>query len=105
MRAVHRGLTISAAASSKINRNLLNGRFKNTVNAAFNQSVDLRLYSGRCAADLRPRQSRRTVQSTSMQRPIITALLLTVAGAGPAFSQPVAPGGSYYPQTAQPSAV
>jgi lipoprotein-anchoring transpeptidase ErfK/SrfK len=38
-----------------------------------------------------------------MQRPIITTLLLTVAGAGPAFSQPVVPSGGYYPQAAQPS--
>jgi hypothetical protein len=44
MRGSNSGLTMDPAASSKINRNLLNGRCRNTVNAAFNQSVDLRLY-------------------------------------------------------------
>jgi hypothetical protein len=44
MRGSNSGLTMDPAASSKINRNFLNGRCRNAVNAAFNQSVDLRLY-------------------------------------------------------------
>jgi lipoprotein-anchoring transpeptidase ErfK/SrfK len=39
-----------------------------------------------------------------MQRSIVTTLLVTVAGAVPAFAQPMPPSGYYYPQAMQASA-
>jgi lipoprotein-anchoring transpeptidase ErfK/SrfK len=56
-------------------------RCRNKVNAAFNQSVDLRLYLD------------------GMQRFLVTTFLLTIAGAVPAFAQPMPASGaarSYY---------